>query len=179
MREAVVELLKGIETALKAGRDAVEERAALAAALVENQACLFGGRVYRLGSAAVFGTVGPYRLGHVFLPAEELEEYAAAGFPLPPGTRGPGVLDVLATGREEAAPFGCLLARAYNAFSSVFVYSPWPEGYSSRPALRFLGGLYRAIASGDVPLDAPARRFVRLYEENIATPSGRWLEWRG
>ncbi|WP_027716941.1 hypothetical protein [Desulfovirgula thermocuniculi] len=178
MREVVIELLKGIETALKAGGDALEERAALAVALAEGYARAFGSRVFGLGSAAVYGTVGPYRLGHVFLVAEELGEYAAAGFPLPPGTRGAGALNVLATGREEAAPFGCLLAGAYGTFSSIFVYSSWTEGYSSRPALKLLSGLYRAIASGDVPLDAPARKFLRLYEENIAMPLGRWAEWR-
>lgn len=141
-KRAVAAILTKLEKALRRGgaspRDTFPLRVRLARALARAAAPPSG---YRRGESGEFaGAVFPDGGADVFMPAELLDGFYAAGFPLPPGAEVGDLLHVLCHSWEGAVLRISLLAEALRTFAEVHVWAPGPGGRYSprsvRPLLR-------------------------------------------
>ena len=180
---AVAAVLTKLEKAFRrkgvSPKDTFPLRARLARTLAKAAAPPGG---YREGEGGEFaGAVFPDGGADVFLPAELLDGFSAAGFPLPPGGEVGDLLHVLCHSWEEAVIRVGLLAEALRVFAEAHVWVPGPEGRYSprsvRPLLRAARGellAYLELRGGTG--DGGRGKVVRLRDWELQRWANRLLE---
>ncbi|WP_027719065.1 hypothetical protein [Desulfovirgula thermocuniculi] len=175
---ALARLEKALRRKRVSPRDTFPLRAQLARTLAE-AATPPGG--YRGGEGGEFaGAVFPDGGADVFLPAELLDGFYAAGFPLPPGAEVGDLLHVLCHSWEGAVLRIGLLAEALRTFAEVHVWVPGPEGRYSprsvRPLLRDARGDLLACLEISGGARGGGEKVVRLDDWAFRRWAGQFLE---